>query len=665
MKSEVSKKILLVGNPNVGKSTIFNALCNRKQKTGNYSGVTVASHTGEYLFNNELVEIVDLPGSYSIHPTSEDEVILSNFIVENKDSYQGIVYIVEALSLRRGLLLLQQLQDLQLPILLVVNQMDQAEKKGISIDFKKLSEELGVTILQTDAKHNRGIDQIREAIFENKFSTSTKMYFDIPSEYHKTIENLKEKSGLVNNYQVWAGIIDGRIDNKNTSIIPKRLQAQEAVRRYQGIDKIIAGVLSKTQNFKELVTEKIDKILVHKFWGYVIFVAILLLIFECVFFLAQFPMGWIETVFGWLAEFVKTQLHEGPLASLLADGVISGVGGIAVFAPQIGILFFFLYMLEDSGYMARIIYLMDRFLKPFGLNGKSVIPLVSGTACAIPAIMSARSIENSKERLITVLVTPFMTCSARLPVYSIIIALVIPKGVFLGLSYKALTLTGMYLLGFGMALLVSLVLKYVIKSTGKSYLVMDLPTYKMPLFWNNFKTALSKVWEFFKRAGSIIFVISILIWVFSYFGPSPEKGKFVASNVELEKSYLGITGKAMEPAIAPLGYDWKMGVGVLTSFAAREVFVGTISTLYALSSDADENTLIEKMQSDVKPNGEKVFSFATGISILIFYAFAMQCVSTIAIVYKETMSYKWTIIQFFVMTTLAVLGAFLAYQLLK
>ena len=665
MKSEVSKKILLVGNPNVGKSTIFNALCNRKQKTGNYSGVTVASHTGEYLFNNELVEIVDLPGSYSIHPTSEDEVILSNFIVENKDSYQGIVYIVEALSLRRGLLLLQQLQDLQLPILLVVNQMDQAEKKGISIDFKKLSEELGVTILQTDAKHNRGIDQIREAIFENKFSTSTKMYFDIPSEYHKTIENLKEKSGLVNNYQVWAGIIDGRIDNKNTSIIPKRLQAQEAVRRYQGIDKIIAGVLSKTQNFKELVTEKIDKILVHKFWGYVIFIAILLFIFECVFFLAQFPMGWIETVFGWLAEFVKTQLHEGPLASLLADGVISGVGGIAVFAPQIGILFFFLYMLEDSGYMARIIYLMDRFLKPFGLNGKSVIPLVSGTACAIPAIMSARSIENSKERLITVLVTPFMTCSARLPVYSIIIALVIPKGVFLGLSYKALTLTGMYLLGFVMALLVSLVLKYIIKSTGKSYLVMDLPTYKTPLFWNNFKTALSKVWEFFKRAGSIIFVISILIWVFSYFGPSPEKGKFVASNVELEKSYLGITGKAMEPAIAPLGYDWKMGVGVLTSFAAREVFVGTISTLYALSSDADENTLIEKMQSDVKPNGEKVFSFATGISILIFYAFSMQCVSTIAIVYRETMSYKWTIIQFFGMTTLAVLGAFLAYQLLK
>lgn len=665
MKSEVSKKILLVGNPNVGKSTIFNALCNRKQKTGNYSGVTVASHTGEYQYQNELIEIVDLPGSYSIHPTSEDEVILSNFVIDNKDSYQGIVYIVEALSLRRGLLLLQQLQDLQLPIFLVVNQMDQAEKKGISIDFDKLSEDLGVTIIQTDAKHNRGIDQIRQAIFENKFSISTKTYFEIPSEYHNIIENQKEKSGLVNNYQVWAGIIDGKIVTENSSIVPKRLQAQEAVRRYQGIDKIIAGVLSKTQNFKELVTEKIDKILVHKFWGYVIFVAILLLIFESVFFLAQFPMGWIESAFGGLAEFTKSHLPEGPLASLLADGVIAGVGGIAVFAPQIGILLFFLYMLEDSGYMARIIYLMDRFLKPFGLNGKSVIPLVSGTACAIPAIMSARNIENTKERLITVLVTPFMTCSARLPVYSIIIALVIPEGVFLGLSYKALTLTGMYLLGFGMALLVSLVLKYVIKSTGKSYLVMDLPTYKTPLFWYNFKMALSKVWEFFTRAGSIIFVISILIWVFSYFGPSPEKEKFVASNVELEKSYLGIAGKAMEPAIAPLGYDWKMGVGVLTSFAAREVFVGTISTLYALSSDADENTLIEKMQSDVKPNGEKVFSFATGISILIFYAFAMQCVSTIAIVYRETMSYKWTIIQFVGMTALAVIGAFFAYQLLK
>lgn len=674
-KNLSKKKVLLVGNPNVGKSTVFNILCNRKQKTGNYAGVTVASHSGEYIYKNQNVEVIDLPGAYSIYPSSEDEAIFSKYLIEEKEQYAGVVYILEALSLKRGLLLFEQIQDLGIPILLIVNQMDVAKTKGIDIDTQQLSKLFNVKVIETQAKHNKGIDDIREAIFNNDFSVSEDISFEIPVEQKAIINKLLETSSEKNAYKIWTLLSSESYLGKLSTIkeqlstddvkciVPKRLQAQETVRRYRNIDEVLKKILTKTPMFKELLTDKLDKLMVHKFWGYVIFIFILLLIFQCVFFLAEYPMTWIENLFAWLSEITKEHLPEGPIASLISDGVIPGLGGIAVFAPQIGILMYFLYLLEDSGYMARVIFLMDRFLKPFGLNGKSIIPLVSGTACAIPAIMSTRNIENVKERLITILVTPFMTCSARLPVYSIIIGLVIPNEYFGGISYKALALTAMYLLGFAVALLTSLVLKYIIKEKGKTYLVMDLPTYKVPLFGYDFKLALGKVWEFIMRAGKVIFVVSIIIWTLSYFGPS--KDKLVDTEVKLENSYLGKIGHQMEPIIAPLGYDWKMGVGILTSFAAREVFVGTLSTLYSLGDDAEETTVMEKMRNDVKPNGEKVFSFATGVSILLFYAFAMQCISTIAVVYKETKSVKWTAIQTIGMTGLAILASFVAYQLLK
>lgn len=674
-KNLSKKKVLLVGNPNVGKSTVFNILCNRKQKTGNYAGVTVASHSGEYIYKNQNVEVIDLPGAYSIYPSSEDEAIFSKYLIEEKEQYAGVVYILEALSLKRGLLLFEQIQDLGIPILLIVNQMDVAKAKGIDIDTQQLSKLFNVKVIETQAKHNKGIDDIREAIFNNDFSVSEDISFEIPVEQKAIINKLLETSSEKNAYKIWTLLSSESYLGKLSTIkeqlstddvkciVPKRLQAQETVRRYRNIDEVLKKILTKTPMFKELLTDKLDKLMVHKFWGYVIFIFILLLIFQCVFFLAEYPMTWIENLFAWLSEITKEHLPEGPIASLISDGVIPGLGGIAVFAPQIGILMYFLYLLEDSGYMARVIFLMDRFLKPFGLNGKSIIPLVSGTACAIPAIMSTRNIENVKERLITILVTPFMTCSARLPVYSIIIGLVIPNEYFGGVSYKALALTAMYLLGFAVALLTSLVLKYIIKEKGKTYLVMDLPTYKVPLFGYDFKLALGKVWEFIMRAGKVIFVVSIIIWTLSYFGPS--KDKLVDTEVKLENSYLGKIGHQMEPIIAPLGYDWKMGVGILTSFAAREVFVGTLSTLYSLGDDAEETTVMEKMRNDVKPNGEKVFSFATGVSILLFYAFAMQCISTLAVVYKETKSVKWTVIQTIGMTGLAILASFVAYQLLK
>ena len=672
------KHILLVGNPNVGKSTIFNLLCNKNQKTGNYAGVTVASHQGTYIHQGEEVEIVDLPGSYSIYPTSEDEAIFTKYLIEEQEKYSGVIYIADALNLKRSLLLFQQIKDLGIPVLVVLNQMDLAEKRGLHIDSKKLETLIGNRILETNAKANIGIEEIRNAIRNNEFSASDKAFFDIPSENLGLVFKISRQINETNFYKVWTLIAAdtylGKLESVKTQLnqedrkcmVPKRLQVQETIRRYQQIDGYMSQIISKKPQFKELLTEKLDKVLVHPILGYLVFALILLMIFQSVFFIAEYPMNWIDGSFAWLSQFTKTHLPEGPINSLLSDGIIPGIGGIVIFAPQIGILLYFLYLLEDSGYMARVIFLMDRFLRPFGLNGKSIVPLVSGTACAIPAIMSTRNIENVKERLITILITPFMTCSARLPVYSIIIALIFSNETIWGIQYKALALFAMYFLGFVTALISAFILKYFIKNKGKTFLVMDLPAYKMPLWTYDFKLVLGKVWEFITGAGKIILAVSVILWVLSYFGPKDEKQLFqVQSEVKLENSYLAKIGRQMEPAIAPLGYDWKMGVGILSSFAAREVFVGTMSTLYSLDDEAEEQTVIEKMKADVKPNGEKVFNFATGISILIFYAFAMQCISTIAVVYRETKSWKWTAIQLVFMSGLAYFVSMIAYQILK
>lgn len=670
-------QILLVGNPNVGKSTIFNALCNKKQKTGNYAGVTVASHSGTYVYKEREIEIIDLPGSYSIYPDSEDEAIFSKFLIQEQNQYSGAIYILDAMNLKRGLLLFQQIQDLGTPLLLVVNQIDEAEKRGIHIDFELLSQQLNTKIIQTNAKEKIGLDELREAVHQNCFTKSESISFEIPLEQKEVVHRISSQANEKNPYKVWTllssekylgkleSVHEQLTDHDRKCIVPKRLQTQETIRRYQEIDKILPKVITKKPQFKELLTEKADKLLVHPFWGYVFFAVILLFIFQMVFFMAEYPMNWIDAGFAWLAENVKNILPEGPLGSLIGDGIIPGIGGIVIFAPQIGILLYFLYLLEDSGYMARVVFLMDRWLKVFGLNGKSIVPLISGVACAIPAIMSTRNIENVKERLITILVTPFMTCAARLPVYTIIIALVIPAKKFMGIDYRAIALLGMYLLGFVTALVSALILKKTIKQKTKSFLIMELPPYKKPLFGYDFKLMLGKVWEFINGAGRVILAVSIILWFLSYLGPKQNPDQYVATDVHLHDSYLAKMGKAIEPVVAPLGYDWKMGVSIISSFAAREVFVGTMATLYSLDDDVEEGPIVEKMRNDVKPNGEKVFTLATGLSVLVYYAFAMQCISTIAVVYRETRSIKWTTLQLVGMTGLAYLAAFLVYQFFK
>ena len=673
----LNRKILLIGNPNVGKSTVFNCLCGLKQKTGNYAGVTVESRTGVCKRGDKELEITDLPGAYSIYPTSEDEVIFSQYLMDEKKSYDGAIYVADALNLRRSLLLFKQVKDLGVPMVMLVNQIDLAKKRGLSFDFAKMEQLFGVKIIPTNAKKNEGIDEVKKVIFENEFKAQIQPVFEIPAEYKGWVSKIKTQLKKENSYEVWAFLASERYVGKIEEvgdvvkkIIPKRLQVQEITRRYQKIDAELSLFFFKQEQIRDIFTEKVDRILVHPFWGYIVFGILLLLIFNSVYFLAAYPMEWIEVGFEYLGSFIEASMPDGPLKSLMIDGVITGISSVIVFAPQIGILLYFLYLLEDFGYMARVVYLMDRFLRPFGLNGKSIVPLVSSTACAIPAIMSTRNIENMKERLLTILVTPFMTCSARLPIYSIIIGLVIPNEYFLGvLNYRALMLFMMYIIGFLMSLLASWVLEKVIKGNKKSYLILDLPIYKVPLFGYNFKLVLGKVWEFILGAGRVIFAIGVILWVLAYFGPKQNESEWVAIEVEMKDSYLAIVGKGIEPVVAPLGYDWKMGVGVLTSFAAREAFVGTISTLYGLDVDVESNegeqTLIEKMRNDVKPNGEKVFSFATGISILMFYALAMQCISTIAIVYKETRSLKWTLVQLFGMSGLAYIVSFLTYQILK
>ena len=693
--------VALIGNPNTGKTSVFNALTGLNQKVGNYPGITVEKKEGICkLPRGVKAHIIDLPGTYSLNASSLDEnggieLLLNR---NDKDFPDLVVVISDVENLKRNLLLYTQIKDLEIPTILVINMADRMDYKGISLDLDYLEKHLKTKIALVSTRKKTGIEHLKNLIYNYKDISKTpclnaseidKNYFD---DLRKTFPNqLLYKLWLVITQDVNFGKTD-RVEvdavanfkiKSNTDL--KRLQQKETIKRYQFINDILKkGETIDSSQAKDL-RSRLDRIITHKIWGYAIFFVILLTIFQAIYDWSSIPMDFIDNAFASLSEWIKTQLPQGAFNNLLAEGIIPGLGGIVIFIPQIVFLFLFISVLEESGYMSRVVFLMDRVMRRFGLSGKSVVPLISGTACAIPAIMATRNIESWKERLITILVTPFITCSARLPVYLIIITLVIPEGRFLGLGYQALTLMFLYLIGFGTAVLSAYILNRVLKVKSKTFFVVEMPNYKLPLLKNVAFTVLEKTKAFVFGAGRIILAISIVLWFLASYGPGENfndaekiiKKEYSNQNLnreelhqkiashKLEYSFIGISGRAIEPLIRPLGYDWKIGIAIISSFAAREVFVGTLATIYSVGSDQEE-TIKTRMASEVNPIlGGPLFNFASGISLLLFYAFAMQCMSTLAVVKRETNSWKWPALQLIIMSTFAYIVALIAFQLLK
>lgn len=700
-KSQNVVDIAIVGNPNCGKSSVFNLLTGLNQKVGNFPGVTVDKKTGKTILDNNITaNLVDLPGSYSIYPRREDEWVAYNVLMLNERNEIDILLLVmDASNLKRNLLFCSQLIDLGYNIVVAMTMTDIATKKGIKIDVEELSRLLGVAIVPVNPRTNKGIPELKKAISiaRDLKKNVNHNFIDLNAvspaieEVHKLMPHhtkyyalhaLVHTDKIIKNNELKEQISDIQ---KKYDFNETKAQAQEVLYRYQKINHIIQSCVSEPHPLrKKIFTEKIDSILLHKFWGYLILLAVIFIMFQSIFWIASYPMDAIDSGFSALTSWIGNSLPKTWWAELLVNGILAGIGGIIIFIPQIVILFGIISILEDTGYMARISFLMDKLMRKVGLNGKSVMPMISGFACAIPAIMSARNIENKKERLLTILITPLMSCSARLPVYVILIALVIPNKLIGGfISLQGLVMMGLYILGFVVALIVSWILNKFIKIKEKSFFILELPVYKAPRWKNVFVTMYEKGKIFLLEAGKIIMVISIIIWFLSTYGPPgrmhaiDEKYEKIIhtsastpdiernySSEKLENSYAGILGKAIEPATIPLGYDWKIGIAIITSFAAREVFVGTMATLYSVDK-AEETTLIQKMENAQRPDGSKLYTLATGISLMIFYLFAMQCMSTLAIVKRETKSWKWPLFQLTYMTTLAYCLSFIVYQLLK
>jgi ferrous iron transport protein B len=702
MSTEVLK-VALIGNPNTGKTSVFNHLTGLNQQVGNYPGITVEKKVGYCkLSRHKKAKIIDLPGTYSLNASSLDESLVIELLMNKNDEDHPDVAIVvsEVENLKRNLLLFTQIKDLEIPTILVINMSDRMKRKGITLDIPVLEASLNTKIALTSSRKNLGIDTVKSLLLDYRHLSNEPCLETekIDSEYFGRLQNVFPNQSL---YKLWLvisqdvnfGIIDRKgikgdysFETKSSSDL-KRLQHKETIFRYKFINDVLKLGYTVDKSQATDLRSKFDRVLTHKVFGYVIFFSILLLIFQAIFDWTGVPMDFIDSSFASLANWVKYTLPAGMFTDLLADGIIAGLGGIVIFIPQIAFLFFFISVLEETGYISRVVFLMDRVMRRFGLSGKSVVPLISGTACAIPAIMATRNIENWKERLITILVTPFTTCSARLPVYAILIALVIPDIPVLGIfNAQGLTLMFLYLLGFASAIIAAYILNKTLKIRSKSYFVVEMPNYKLPLFKNIFINVVEKTKAFIFEAGKIILAISIVLWFLASYGPGKKfnkaaeivKSEVVNQNIsvtelndkvaayKLEHSYIGIVGKTIEPIIQPLGYDWKIGIALVTSFAAREVFIGTLATIYSVgSADEEGDTIKSKMESEVHSSGGKVFTFASGISLMLFYAFAMQCMSTLAIVKRETNSWRWPLIQLFGMTAIAYIVALIAFQLLN
>ncbi|MFV0591042.1 MAG: ferrous iron transport protein B [Draconibacterium sp.] len=692
---------VLIGNPNTGKTSLFNQLTGLNQKVGNYPGVTVEKKKGYCrLPNGTKARIIDLPGTYSLNATSPDEQIVTDVLLRQAESIVPDVAVVVAdvENLKRNLLLLTQIKDLNIPTILAVNMADVMPRKGITIDVPQMEKKLHTKVTLISARKGTGMDPLKQIIQEYNelplepcvdFSTVDPEYFEL----------LRKSFPNKNLYKCWLSIVGSTHEPEGEPICfgnsnaftqkseaeLKRLQQKETILRYVFINGLLKEAYNKNTAEAKDLRSRIDRVLTHRIFGYLIFFLVMMLVFQSIYSWSSYPMDVIDHLIAQLSGWVKNTLPAGPLTSLLAEGVVPGIGGIVIFVPQIAFLFFFISILEESGYLSRVVFLMDKIMRKFGLNGKSVVPLISGTACAIPAIMAARNIDDWKERLITILITPFTTCSARLPVYLIIIGLVIPDRSFLGINLQGLTLMALYVVGFLTAVFSGYFLNKILKIKGRIFFIAEMPAYKLPMVKNVALTVWEKTNSFVVGAGKIILAISIVLWFLAANGPGKEfhnAEKIVKANVQnktwsddelstavasykLRHSYIGIIGHAIEPVIRPLGYDWKIGIALISSFAAREVFVGTLATVYSVGSE-DEETIKNRMANEIDPvTGKQVFDFPTGISLLLFYAFAMQCMSTLAIVRRETNSWKWPLAQLVFMSAFAYMVAMVAYQLLK
>jgi len=694
-------RIALAGKPNAGKSSLFNLLTGLNQKIGNFPGVTVDKRTGScQLDAHTVAQVMDLPGIYSLYPRTVDEKIVTDILVNSKGNHypDRVVLVADATNLKNSMLLLTQLIDLQIPTVLALNMMDMAARSGQSIDIKALSAALDLPVVMINGRNGQGVEELKKVLSTN-LSPSTKTIYKTGEELAPLIKNIQQKFQLSTPYQAYQFL--QQPDNlsfltpedksyiatqaKAANFFQHKYQGAETVMRYGFIQDLLNKVILKTSDPEwKKFSYKIDTVLTHKVWGYLIFFSVLFLIFQAIFAWAQIPMDFIDSTFAQLSSVLDEFFPEGPFFDLITQGIIPGIGGIVIFIPQIAILFACISVLEETGYMARVVFLMDKLMRKFGLNGKSVVPLISGLACAIPAIMATRNIESWKDRLITIFVTPFMSCSARLPVFTILVALIIPDVKLFGFfNYQGLVLMGLYLLGFFAALISALVLKFIIKTKERSYLIMEMPTYRIPKWSNVGYTIIEKTKSFVFEAGKVILAISIVLWVLASYGPgdamhnaeqlvkseadqsglTDDELEARIASYKLEHSYAGIIGKTLEPVIKPLGYDWKIGIALVTSFAAREVFVSTIATIYSLGGTEDEQTIKGRLQSEINPEtGGPRYTPAVGLSLLVFYTFAMQCMSTLAVVKRETKGWKWPLIQLAYMTALAYVSAFIIYQ---
>lgn len=631
--------IAIAGNPNAGKTTLFNALTGLRHKVANYPGVTVERKSGEWDLGPRPVNLVDLPGLYSLDATSLDEKIARDVLTGDRADVRRpdvVVAVVDATNLERNLYLVAQLLEFDLPVVVALTMIDIFQKQDHRLDVNRLTKMLGVPVVEVNAKVGQGLDRLAEEV-NNAIGTKREMPAGLKTRMEGGANPIFARYGFITNVVQSAVVHHDR----------------DAHRR----------------------SDRIDKVLTHRFFGLVILVGVLLVIFQAIFSWAALPMDLLDQGVGAFGDLVKNSLPAGMLSDLLVDGIIAGVGGVLVFLPQIILLFLFISVLEDTGYMARAAFLMDRLMSRIGLHGKAFLPLISSFACAIPGIMATRTIESRRDRFATIMIAPFMSCSARLPVYTLMIAAFFAGQTVLGfVSVGAVLMLGMYALGILTAVIVAFVLKRTVLKAPPPPFIMELPPYRMPNLKTVFLNVVERAGLFVKRAGTVILAISIVLWALMYFPRtevSPEITTGVEANaavakesLQLQQSYAGRLGHIIEPVIQPLGFDWKIGVALIASFAAREVLVSTISIIYNVGKDANEEseTLVSAIRTASRPDGTPVWTPLTAVTLMVFFVLAMQCMSTVAVVRRETNTWRWPLFMIGYMSVLAYTAAFLTYQ---